>query len=293
MKVTVKVPGTCGELVQGIKENKNFHITCPINLFSYVSASLNSSQIESSFIKPKALQAMEKILKFFHKENTEVKIQISSQIPMEKGMASSTTDIIGVCSSIAILLGEEISAEEIAKIALSIEPTDGVMFRDIACFDHLEGKISEIIGKPPKMKILVIDPGTRINTMEFHKKDNLRELYLKIQNQSLKALKLVKRGIREQNIELIGEGATISALANQRVLFKPYLDHVISISKGMGALGVNVAHSGTVIGVLLPPDFSQWDILERNLQRGLNIKLNFYRTSLIEGGWKSEIFSWR
>jgi len=40
MKVRVKVPGTCGELVQGIKENKNFHITCPVNLFSYVSASL-------------------------------------------------------------------------------------------------------------------------------------------------------------------------------------------------------------------------------------------------------------
>jgi len=224
---------------------------------------------------------MKKILKFFHKENTKVSIQISSQIPMEKGMASSTADIIGVCSSIAALLEKEISAEEIAKIALSIEPTDGIMFKEIVCFDHLEGKISETIGKPPDMKILVIDPGTHINTLKFHKRDNLTELYLKIQNQSLEALKLVKRGIKEQNIELIGKGATISALANQRVLFKPYLNLVISISKGMGALGVNVAHSGTVIGVLLPPDFSQWKALEESLQRGLNRKLTFYETFLI------------
>jgi len=293
MEVRVKVPGTCGELVQGIKKNKNFHITCPINLFSYVSASLNSSQIEPSFIKPKAYQAMKKMLKFFHKENTEVKIQIFSQIPMEKGMASSTADIVGVCSSIAILLGEEISAEEIAKIALSIEPTDGIMFKKIVCFDHLKGKISEVIGKPPRMKILVIDPGTHINTLEFHKRTDLTKLYLKIQNQSLKALKLVERGIKEQNIELIGEGATISALANQKILFKSHLNQILSVSKKMGALGVNIAHSGTVIGVLLPPDFSRWDILERNLQRTLNERLTFYRTSLIEGGWKNEIFSWR
>jgi len=293
MEVRVKVPGSCGELVQGIKENKNFHITCPINLFSYVSASLNPSQKESPLTRPKAHQAMKRILKLLHKEETPLKIQIHSQIPMEKGMASSTADIIGVCSSIATLLGEKISAEKIAKIALSIEPTDGIMFKNIVCFDHLEGKILEIIGKPPKMKILVIDPGICINTMEFHKRTDLTKLYLEIQNQSLIALKLVERGIKEQNIELIGEGATLSALANQKILFKPHLNQILSVSKKMGALGVNVAHSGTVVGVLLPPDFSQWKALEESLQRSLNRKITFYRTFLIEGGWESEIFSRR
>jgi len=44
------------------------------------------------------------------------------------------------------------------------------------------------------------------------------------------------QGIKEQNTKLIGEGATISTLANQRVLFNRYLDYVISISKRHGSV---------------------------------------------------------
>jgi len=295
MKVRTKVPGTCGELVQGIKEGKNFHITCPVDLFSYIRASLDgiSSQIDYSFVKPKSFQAMEKTLKFFHNEALGVKIHISSQIPTEKGMASSTADIVGTCASIATLSGQRISSEEIAGLALSIEPTDGVMFKGVVCFDHMEGKILEFLGKPPEMRILVVDSGGRVNTLEFHKRVDLAELYLKVQDQSLEALELVKRGIKKQDINLIGEGATVSALANQRILFKPELAQVISIAKAMGAVGVNVAHSGTVMGVLLPPDFSQWETLKQNLQKGLNRKLIFYETSLIGGGWSIEVFSRR
>jgi len=271
MKVRTKVPGTCGELVQGIKEGKNFHITCPVDLFSYIRASLDgiSSQIDYSFVKPKSFQAMEKTLKFFHNEALGVKIHISSQIPTEKGMASSTADIVGTCASIATLSGQ------------------------VVCFDHMEGKILEFLGKPPEMRILVVDSGGRVNTLEFHKRVDLAELYLKVQDQSLEALELVKRGIKKQDINLIGEGATVSALANQRILFKPELAQVISIAKAMGAVGVNVAHSGTVMGVLLPPDFSQWETLKQNLQKGLNRKLIFYETSLIGGGWSIEVFSRR
>jgi len=295
IEAKVKVPGTCGELVQGIKEDRNFHITCPVNLFSYVRVRLDEipSQVERSFVRPKAFQAMEETLKFFHNEDLAVKISISSQIPIEKGMASSTADIVGTCVSITTLLGERISSEKVARLALSIEPTDGVMFKGIVCFDHLEGKILEFLGNPPKMRILVIDLGSCINTLEFHKRVDLAELYLEVQDQSLEALELVKRGIREQDINLIGEGATISALANQKILFKPELTRVISISRAMGAVGVNVAHSGTVMGVLLPPDFSQWETLKQSLQRGLGRKLTFYETSLIEGGWSIEVFSRR
>jgi len=155
------------------------------------------------------------------------------------------------------------------------------------------GTCGELVQGIKEQNTKLIGEGATISTLA-----NQKILFKSYLNQILSVskkmgLKLVKRGIKEQNTKLIGEGATISTLANQRVLFNRYLDYVISISKGMGALGVNVAHSGTVIGVLLPPNFSRWNILERNLQRSLNERLTFYRTSLIEGGWKDEIFSWR
>ena len=41
MKSTFRAPGACGELVQGTINNINFLITCPINIFSYVTVELN------------------------------------------------------------------------------------------------------------------------------------------------------------------------------------------------------------------------------------------------------------
>jgi uncharacterized protein involved in propanediol utilization len=33
--VTCRVPGTCGELVQGIYNGTLIHVTCPVDLYSY------------------------------------------------------------------------------------------------------------------------------------------------------------------------------------------------------------------------------------------------------------------
>ena len=50
---------------------------------------------------------------------------------------------------------------------------------------------------------------------------------------------------------MVGRGATISAEAGQRVLFKSQLPRVKEFADSVGAVGVNVGHSGTIIGILL------------------------------------------
>jgi len=67
-KVTVKIPGSCGELVQGISENNNFQVTCPINLFSYIYLSLesnNGKELNNFSLPPKSRQALIKTLNYF------------------------------------------------------------------------------------------------------------------------------------------------------------------------------------------------------------------------------------
>ena len=63
----------------------------------------------------------------------------------------------------------------------------------------------------------------------------------------------MKAGLRRGNLADIGYGATLSARVHQRILYKPQLETVIGLAREVEALGVNVAHSGTVIGVLLDP----------------------------------------
>ena len=56
----------------------------------------------------------------------------------------------------------------------------------------------------------------------------------------------------QATLEFLGE--TVSAIANQQVLFNPHLESTLELAAQTGAVGVNVAHSGTVIGMLFADD---------------------------------------
>jgi len=127
------------------------------------------------------------------------------------------------------------------------------MFPGIMIFDHRQGRVARHLGPPPPMRVLALDFGGAVDTLQFNSTERdgaLRRLEPKM----TQAAALIEAGIREKNPFLIGRGATISSIANQEILFKPRLDAVIELSEEAGAAGVNVAHSGTVIGMLLPDD---------------------------------------
>jgi L-threonine kinase len=63
----------------------------------------------------------------------------------------------------------------------------------------------------------------------------------------------VKEGLSQGNAALIARGATLSAWANQRILPKEELPVIFDIALSSGALGINIAHSGTVVGILYEP----------------------------------------
>ena len=48
-----------------------------------------------------------------------------------------------------------------------------------------------------------------------------------------------------------------SALANQKVLPKPHLEELMTFAKSLGAVAVNVAHSGTVAGIFFRAEDSR------------------------------------
>ena len=72
-----------------------------------------------------------------------------------------------------------------------------------------------------------------------------------VNEQTTEALRLLRQGISEQDPVLVGQGASISADASQLVLSKPRLDEVKEFAGAVGAVGINVGHSGTIMGVLL------------------------------------------
>jgi L-threonine kinase len=65
---------------------------------------------------------------------------------------------------------------------------------------------------------------------------------------------------------LIGEAATISSIANEKVLEKPDLLAIIRCAKEAKAVGVNVAHSGTVIGILIDKAYTDAEVVKAALE---------------------------
>lgn len=253
MTIKVKAPGSCGELVQGTVNGINFLITCPVDWYSEVSIIPGGNL---TGVEPKTAAAVDKTLEYLTASG-DFGIQIESDLPVGKGMASSSADISAACQAVALAAtGERLSCDEIADIALAIEPTDGIFYPGIIMFDHVQGKIRRHLGNPPPMKIAVFDAGGEVDTLSFNKREDLAGLNQANEQPIATAVHLVAQGFITGDARLIGQGATLSAVTNQTILYKPCLEQVLQISRDFGAVGVCVAHSGTVLGVM----FSERDM---------------------------------
>lgn len=286
MNTTIKTSGTCGELVQGIMDGKSFLVTCPVDLYSYVKVNVSKKGKGincCSSSKWKSKKAIEETLKLFNEKNTGINLSIKSEIPFGKGMASSTADIIGCCVATAKLLNKDISEEEISKIAVSIEPSDGTMFKGIVLYEYLKGKIIKYLGMAPKMKILALDLGGTVDTIKFNKNDH-KKVRLSHGKEIRKAFELVEQGIKDSDCSLIGKGSTLSAVLNQDILFKPELEKLIVISKEFNLYGICVAHSGTIAGFLISQNFDETEPLKKAIINKCRKQYKFYDLKLINGG---------
>ena len=141
-------------------------------------------------------------------------VSLTGAIPAGKGMGSSSADIAAAVAAAGLAAGCPLPPVDIARIALSVEPTDGVMFPGIALFDHRRGRIAESLGPPPPMEAIVIDRGGQVDTLAFNAVDRAAQ-WAAVADRTEAALELVRAGVRRQDAGLIGRGATVSARAGR------------------------------------------------------------------------------
>lgn len=185
----------------------------------------------------------------------DIGLRFSGDLLVGKGMASSTADIAAACVAVAGLLGLPLNRDELAAIALSVEPTDGVFYPGVVAFDHRGGGFLQDLGSMPPLDVLVLDAGGETDTVSYNAS---RLPYSGGESKALAAaLDLLRAGISKSELRMVGEACTISARLNQSRLPKPQLEDVIEAGRDQGAYGVIVAHSGTLIGILIEPSNSK------------------------------------
>ena len=246
MKIKVRVPGSCGELVQGYWQNQPFLVTCPIDW--YTTVCVEDREPPRLLCGKKAENAVYKTLSYLGEKAFPFALTLSSEIPQGKGMASSSADMGAVCIAVAAAFHKTLTAQEIAYLAASIEPTDGVFCPGIVAMNYRSGRILRAYGSFPPLQLVLFDAGGTMNTAAYHKKYDAKERLYGAQAAS--ACAYLKPPYTAASV---GRAATCSAVLHQLVRYRPELPALQRIGKDYGSSGIVLGHSGTVAALLFPP----------------------------------------
>lgn len=250
-------PGTCGELMQGYIDGKDFLINSPIPFYARVYISLKTSgevKVISRGHYAKVANVVRETLKLYNSADLGAEISIESKIPRGKGLASSTSELTAAIVATAQALNQDISQEQIVRILIHVDhSSDGVFLPGINMFNHLSGLRYESFGDPPPLNFIIVDTGGEVSTMGFNR-EQARSVAKTHEVELRRGITLLRKGFERKNAALIAAGATISAIVNQKVLHKPLLETLIEGTLEFGGLGVNCAHTGTVLGVMYDPN---------------------------------------
>jgi uncharacterized protein involved in propanediol utilization len=179
-------------------------------------------------------------------------VEITSDVPRGIGMGSSTSDVTATIRAVADFHGVSLSREEVGRLAVLAEcASDSIMIDDrVVLFAHREGVVLETFG-PRLPPIIVVgcdtQPGVRVDTLSLQPAD--------YNDNEIGAFQVLRAGLRRaiatQDVALLGRVATASARINQRFLPKPNLGALLELCSRCHGCGVQVAHSGTLAGLIL------------------------------------------
>jgi len=279
--------GHHGELFQGMVAGKEgrLHralVSLPCGIFKS-QACFELSATEAVTVEPawkvKALRATELTLAFCGEAHRGGRLKIRSNIQVGWGLGSSTSDVTAAIRATADALGRKLQPSKIALLAVEAElASDSIMFSDNAVlFGHREGIVIEDLGGPlPPLKVVGFntDPtGIGVNTLSYTPAP-----YSWWEVEAFKPLMgLLRRAVRTQDARLVGDVAMASAAINQKFLPKPHLEDLRVLVRKVSAVGLQVAHSGTTVGLLF--DSKSSDLSSRiRLAENLVADMGFGKT---------------
>lgn len=242
-----------GELIQGCKtDNEDFLISLPIKLNS--SCKIKLEKIDAPLVVECDRQKTNDLVTIlFQKMNINwgcyVKCNIKSDIPISKGLSSSTADMVAAVRAIENLFNINFDKRLISRIFKSLEPHEGLHYSACTLYNHVKGKLISDFEYIPSFYIVAIDRGGIVDTLEFNKN---RKYTFNQKKMSEKNLKKIIEAFKNKNDLEIAKCATISSkILAERYDYK-LNKKAVSFIKEVKSVGVVSAHSGTFIGFLYP-----------------------------------------
>ncbi|MFB8350317.1 GHMP family kinase ATP-binding protein [Streptomyces niveus] len=183
-----------------------------------------------------------------------LELRLSGDVPLGLGMGSSSSDVIAAVRAVADACGLRLPSRTVARIAVRAERASDPLMLDgrPRLFAQREGRVLEVLGDalPPAVVVgCALGAGRPVDTLSLPAPacgdDDVRA-YERLRS-------LLRRAVAEGDTRLLGHVSTESARRAQRVLRHPEFDRLTRVAERTGAVGVQIAHSGSVAGLLFDP----------------------------------------
>ena len=246
-----------GEIVQGrLSNGEDFLVTIPVDMWS--TCELVCEPFDGpSFVKArlsKSKLVAEQMLKVLDMGvGNKLTIDFTRNIPIGKGLSSSTADMLAVVRAFQELFGIIVTESFISRLFAAIEPHDGLHYYMSVAYNHRQGNLLSKLNYIPNFNIIAIDSGGELSTREYNKKllFTENELY---EYDALYNRLLVAFSTRDD--DEIAKCAHRSTIMHVERTGNEFLAEMIQMSTEMDTLGVIATHSGTCGGFLLPSSAS-------------------------------------
>ncbi|CEH27750.1 hypothetical protein [Aneurinibacillus migulanus] len=240
---------TFGELLQGQRNGTPFLVSLPVA--SYVNATFYPSASGELLTSPQKIKVRRILRRLMNDYKTSFHgtLLLEKSLPEGKGFATSTADMVAACRAISKAYKLRLLPQHISSLLVQVEPTDGIMYEEVVAYQHHQGQVLSSLGQLPPMRIIGVDRGGKVDTVSFNK---CQELYtLQEEREYDRLLLKLQEAFRMGDSELIGHVATRSAELHQKRLPHPDFTRLKALCEEAGGLGIVVAHSGTLAGILL------------------------------------------
>ncbi|GHE70041.1 kinase [Streptomyces longispororuber] len=184
-------------------------------------------------------------------------LTLDGDIPVGLGMGSSSSDVIAAVRAVADAYGVHLAPEVIARLAVRAERASDPLMLDgrPLLFAQREGRVLEELGAALPPALVVGDArggGRPVDTLALPAPAD--DAFDEADVPAYERLRaLLRRAVAAADPVLLGHVATESARLRQRVLPHAEFAVLTEIAGRVGAVGVQVAHSGNVAGLLFDP----------------------------------------
>jgi uncharacterized protein involved in propanediol utilization len=202
--------------------------------------------------KVKARRAAELSLRHLGLDGRGGSLVITTETPEGWGLGSSTSDVAAAILAVHRLLRITPSPDTVARLAIEAETAiDPLMHSGPpVLFGHRTGVVLERFERAlPRLEVLGCNPAPRGGAVDTL--DLALPMYTERQTRAFDGLRAqLRQAILRGDAGLLGEVTTASAIINQTHLPQVGLDEIRRLGEDAGAVGIQVAHSGRVVGLL-------------------------------------------